>query len=787
MNLREAGGGPWPCSLVDGMGSRSETSLKPVKPVRPSVKRRLRPTAIGKAAKALRLQVFMKKLAGGGGSVSGDPDGGPEPSESKEVMTDATANDQSCSDLQLIVPVGGAPTPAECKLTAGDQFLESYGYRRWSEVEERSGDDTAQENVDERRLVPRGVFDVNESAGGGREMAPGASAPTSGNENENFDAREARRERIDTSGEVSVATENVQNVTAGDGCDMDINELSQNDQDSIDETPILNDEDKRRFEYHALNKKLRDEIARCETDLLEEQRCANLKVEERVMDLQRKLMLITGTLNGEIRAVKADHELQQRLRQNAFLDKRHAFVESVRRNNDQIKKIEFEAERSQLPLQPIGFSSRCMSLGASVIAERAHAGLVRAKDAAVSKAKQTGARATSPFPALEPLRKPVEPARVIGGDVGAVAGPSVGEARPLFVSEPGGSNVGSGKPSHIFLADTTKSIPPIITHDVDSRKISMAMKSAGQDCTIRQINNNMTQIKCTSVTSYNHVASLLANASEKFYTYTPREERPKTYVIRGLSNQHAPQEIQRELETMHRSVKIMSLNRMNTRFSTTRGVASNLFTVQVTSGTLAKDISSIKLIFNYVVSITPFKQTGVPQCKRCQRFGHISLNCNLEWRCVKCGRSHGIGSCQVPSGSENGPEGLSCANCGGPHVASFRGCPKRVAYAAKKSIPMSTASGAKRNDIQKTAKHQSEIKAGLAKCDGDAKTLNKSTRNVKIADKSRTATEATTPWKVVVGKRNKARPLKENSNNVRRDAERHWSGQRPSSNGRGPP
>lgn len=103
----------------------------------------------------------------------------------------------------------------------------------------------------------------------------------------------------------------------------------------------------------------------------------------------------------------------------------------------------------------------------------------------------------------------------------------------------------------------------------------------------------------------------------------------------------------------------------------------------------------IRYMMNCGVRIRRFRQNGLVQCHNCQRFGHISTNCNLEFRCVKCGQSHGPKNCTIPQKDLNNEKIISkdpisgafvtqiglpvmCANCKVEgHVASARSCPKR--------------------------------------------------------------------------------------------------------------
>ena len=72
-----------------------------------------------------------------------------------------------------------------------------------------------------------------------------------------------------------------------------------------------------------------------------------------------------------------------------------------------------------------------------------------------------------------------------------------------------------------------------------------------------------------------------------------------------------------------------------------------------------------------VFRVEEFKTTpSILQCFKCQSFGHKALNCTKKEKCVVCGEAHSHKNC--PNKEKRKPK---CANCRGPHVANYRGCP----------------------------------------------------------------------------------------------------------------
>ncbi|XP_059046163.1 serine/arginine repetitive matrix protein 1-like [Achroia grisella] len=99
-----------------------------------------------------------------------------------------------------------------------------------------------------------------------------------------------------------------------------------------------------------------------------------------------------------------------------------------------------------------------------------------------------------------------------------------------------------------------------------------------------------------------------------------------------------------------------------------------------------------ELLYMRGVVVEAWKPASVlPQCHRCQAFGHASANCHRPVKCVRCGGEHPAANCDRPRDQKP-----TCANCAKPHTANDRKCPVYKREARQRGIkprpPVPTAS-----------------------------------------------------------------------------------------------
>ena len=100
-----------------------------------------------------------------------------------------------------------------------------------------------------------------------------------------------------------------------------------------------------------------------------------------------------------------------------------------------------------------------------------------------------------------------------------------------------------------------------------------------------------------------------------------------------------------------------------------------IFKLEINDSTEVEALISQNLACNVtgiVYKVEEFRQpVSIMQCFNCQSFGHSAKNCRSKQKCLTCGENHSHKGC--PNKEARKP---NCANCKGPYVASYKGCPE---------------------------------------------------------------------------------------------------------------
>ncbi|KAI4474539.1 hypothetical protein M0802_015564 [Mischocyttarus mexicanus] len=99
-----------------------------------------------------------------------------------------------------------------------------------------------------------------------------------------------------------------------------------------------------------------------------------------------------------------------------------------------------------------------------------------------------------------------------------------------------------------------------------------------------------------------------------------------------------------------------------------------LFFIELAPQDNNKNIYEINNLLNTIIKIEPPKTKRViPQCTRCQAYGHTKNYCNRNPACVKCAQKHLTTHCPQVGRIEK----VICVNCNGNHPANYKGCQTR--------------------------------------------------------------------------------------------------------------
>ena len=148
-----------------------------------------------------------------------------------------------------------------------------------------------------------------------------------------------------------------------------------------------------------------------------------------------------------------------------------------------------------------------------------------------------------------------------------------------------------------------------------------------------------------------------------------KKDRSYKCVLRNIHPSTDINELKKEIEELgHKVDKITSIQHKETK------KPLPLFFIELVANDNNKDIFKINKLINTIVSFeAPHKIREIPQCVRCQSYGHTKNYCNKTPVCVKCAKNHLTSDCPIKIKTKE----VVCANCGGDHPASYKGCTVR--------------------------------------------------------------------------------------------------------------
>lgn len=192
--------------------------------------------------------------------------------------------------------------------------------------------------------------------------------------------------------------------------------------------------------------------------------------------------------------------------------------------------------------------------------------------------------------------------------------------------------------------------------------------------------SNQIKILPDDIPTYREMISYFKSKNVSYYTHRLKQERSFRVVLKNVHHTTPHEDIIEDLAALGYVVENVS----NIKHARTKEPLS-MFFIDLKNDPHNKDIYSVTKMGNKIVSFEPpNKRREIPQCKRCQRFGHTQNNCGRSFRCVKCPDNHSTIAC--PKKNRETP--AICTNCGEHHPANYKGCQVYRQLLEKKFPPL---------------------------------------------------------------------------------------------------
>lgn len=181
---------------------------------------------------------------------------------------------------------------------------------------------------------------------------------------------------------------------------------------------------------------------------------------------------------------------------------------------------------------------------------------------------------------------------------------------------------------------------------------------------------------------FQQVSHFLKSKNVEFHTFSAVERTELKVVIKGLHHSHDPSDIATTLSKAGFQVTLVK------NLTGRSGHPLNIFLIKLVRQPGVEKIYSLNHLFLTNVTVEAFKpKPGLPQCYRCQNYGHSSVNCSRKLRCVKCGNPHDSKECTAVDFVSTKPV---CCNCNGQHTANYRGCSLHKKLLKRNNVPKSS-------------------------------------------------------------------------------------------------
>lgn len=210
-------------------------------------------------------------------------------------------------------------------------------------------------------------------------------------------------------------------------------------------------------------------------------------------------------------------------------------------------------------------------------------------------------------------------------------------------------------------------IPPIYMHNADKLKyqeIISDLKDKAKNEFTTVIRNKQLRINLSSVEDYRVKTRHYSDSALSYHTFKNPENNNLSVIIRNVPVSLTEDEIKNELITLKYPVQKVA------RFYNKDRYPIPICAVDLSDTKEGKEIFNLTNLNYCIVEVEiRRKSKEIPQCKKCQLYGHTRNYCQSQDRCVKCTGHHLYTQC--PKRPEEDPQ---CVNCLEKHPENYKGC-----------------------------------------------------------------------------------------------------------------
>ena len=208
--------------------------------------------------------------------------------------------------------------------------------------------------------------------------------------------------------------------------------------------------------------------------------------------------------------------------------------------------------------------------------------------------------------------------------------------------------------------------PPIMVDGIDNfNAFHEKIKNIVPTFKIKVISDKSFKINTENMESFRKATNVLNESSYSWHSYENKQIRPIKVIVKRLHHSCQPEDIIGDLRNRFYTIQDAT---PKLKYRTKQPL--NMFMLTFEHDEHVDKIYKITDIMGIRVEIVPLKKSKlVPQCKRCQSYGHTARYCAKEPRCVRCTAKHLTSECDKSKNTQP-----KCVHCGEGHPANYRGC-----------------------------------------------------------------------------------------------------------------